>query len=85
MSKYASIIIVYLVHIYIGLLQSFLQIPVLSFYFFVFHVLCHKLLNNNSRLFDKNFLFASHIIIGVFNFTKSGSFNICNSQNNPFV
>ena len=80
MSKFASFITVYLAHIYIGLLQSFLQIPVLSFYFVVFHVL-----NNNSRLFDKNVLFASNIIMGVFNFTKSGSFNICNSQNNIFV
>ena len=85
MSKFASFITVYLAHIYIGLLQSFLQIPVLSFHFVVFHVLCHKLLNNNSRLFDKNVLFASPIIMGVFNFTKSGSFNICNSQNNIFV
>ena len=42
----------------------------------MFHVLCHKLLNNNSRLFGNNFLFASHIIMGVFSFTKSDSFNI---------
>ena len=60
MSKFASFIIVYLVQIYIRLLESFLQITVLSF-----HVLCHKLLNNNSRLFGKNFLFVSHIILGV--------------------
>ena len=40
--------------------------PVLSFYFVVFDVLCHKLLHNNSRLFGNNFLFASQIIMGVF-------------------
>ena len=85
MSKFASFIIVNLVQIYIGLLESFLQIPVLSFYFVVFHVLCHKLLNNNSRLFDNNVLFASHIIMAVYSFTKSDSFNICSSQDNPFV
>ena len=85
MSKFASFIIVYLVQIYIGLLESFLQIPVLSFYFVVFDVLCHKLLNNNSRLFSNNFLFASHIIMAVFSFTKSDRFKICNSQDNPFV
>ena len=79
MSKFASFIIVYLVQIYIGLLESFLQIPVLRF-----HVLCHKLLNNNSRLFGNNFLFVSHIILGVFSFIKSDSFNICNSHYNPF-
>ena len=84
MSKFASFIIVYLVQIYIGLLESFLQIPVLSFYFVVIHVLCHNLLNNNSRLFGNNF-FASHIIMEVFSFTKSDSFNICSSQVNPFV
>ena len=75
MSKFASLIIIYLVQIYVGLLELFLQIPVLSFYFVVFHVL-----KNNSRLFGNNFLFASHIIIGVFSFTKSDSFNIFNSQ-----
>ena len=79
MSIFASFIIVYLVQIYIGLLKSFLQIPVLSFNFVVFHFLRHKLLNNNSR-FGKNFLFASHIIIGVYSSTKSDSFNICNLQ-----
>ena len=54
-SKFASFIFVYLVQIYIGLLESFLQIPVISFYFVMLHVLCHKLLNNNSRLFVNNF------------------------------
>ena len=78
MFKFDSFIIVYLVQIYIGLLESFLQIPVLSFHFVMFHVLCHKLLNNNSRLFGNNFLFVSHIILGVFCFTISDSFNICN-------
>ena len=79
MSKFAYFIIVYLVQIYIWLLESFLQITVLSF-----HVLCHKLLNNHSILFGNNFLFVSHIILGVFSFTKSDSFNICNSHYNPF-
>ena len=55
MSKIASFINIYLVQIYIGLLESFLQIPVLTFHFVVFHVLCHKLLNNSSRLFGNNF------------------------------
>ena len=64
---------------YIGLLESFLQIPVLSFYFVVFVMLCDKLLKNNNILFGNNFLFASHIIMGVFSFTNSDSFNICNS------
>ena len=50
---------------YIGILESFLQIPVLSIYFVVFDVLCHKLLKNNSRLFGNNFLFALLIIMGV--------------------
>ena len=85
MSKFASFIIVYPVQIYIGLLESFLQIPVLSFYCVMAHVVCHKLLNNKRRLFGNNFLFASHIIMAVFSFTKSDSFNICNSQDNPFV
>ena len=70
---------------YIGILESFLQIPVLSIYFVVFDVLCHKLLKNKSRLFGNNFLFASLIIMGVFSFRKLDSFNICNSQDNPFV
>ena len=55
---------------YIGILESFLQIPVLSIYFVVFDVLCHKLLKNKSRLFGNNFLFASLIIMGVFSFRK---------------
>ena len=50
---------------YIGILESFLQIPVLSIYFVVFDVLCHKLLKNKSRLFGNNFLFVSLIIMGV--------------------
>ena len=79
MSKFAYFIIVYLVQIYIWLLESFLQITVLSF-----HVLHHKLLNNHSIIFVNNFLFVSHIILGVFSFTKSDSFNICNSHYNPF-
>ena len=70
---------------YIGILEPFLQIPVLRIYFVVFDVLCHKLLKNNSRLFGNNFLFASLIIMGVFSFRKCDSFNICNSQDNPFV
>ena len=69
-SKFASFIIVYLVQMYIGILESFLQIPVLSIYFVVFDVLCHKLLKNKSRLFGNNFLFASLIIMGVFSFRK---------------
>ena len=32
----------------------------------MFHVLCHKLLNNNSRLFGNNFLFASRKTQGRF-------------------
>ena len=79
MSKFAYFIIVYLVQIYIWLLESFLHITVLSF-----HVLCHKLLNNHSILFGNNFLFVSRIILGVFSFTKSDSFNVCNSHYNPF-
>ena len=64
-------IIVYLVLIYIGFLESFLQMSVLSVYFVMFHVLCHKLFTNISILF----------IMAVFSFTKS----MCNSPNNPFV
>ena len=46
------------------------------------HFILH--MSNNNRLFGNNFLFVSHIILGVFSFTKSNSFNICNSHYNQF-